>query len=315
MAELFDIVVRRQIYIEGLKAAKGQDFGKMITGLRRELNVRLSQLDFEELGDITKTALRRLIVDLRSIAKTHFDPWLKSLIEWLQRFVQVDRDLLLGVYAKAVPEAATELEDAPEDKDMWAAAIAFPLAATGTLALPFLTALLPSAWVRLERLVMQHYASRSKTNELRRAIVGTEASNFNDGALRLLNAQATAATNTVLQHLANQINQSLGAKIVGFYEWVSILDDKTSAICIERDGNRYAYGRGPIPPAHPNCRSTTCPVKIGSPATPNTFAEWVRAQPFSFINDALDGQRSSRYERTAPIDLDAYSGKETIIGA
>ncbi|EGW6351294.1 phage head morphogenesis protein, partial [Salmonella enterica] len=30
--------------------------------------------------------------------------------------------------------------------------------------------------------------------------------------------------------------------------------------CRSRDGQKYEIGKGPLPPAHPNCRSTTAPV-------------------------------------------------------
>jgi SPP1 gp7 family putative phage head morphogenesis protein len=314
MAELFDIVVRRQIYIEGLKHAKANEWAKTLAALRRELEARLTLTNAEDLGEMTKKALRELIRDLRAIARRIFDPWLKSLIEWLRQFVVADTDMLATLYAPHGDEdAAQALDDADGDK-LYAAALLAPLEATGTLALPFLLALAPSVMVRLERLVLQHYAQRSTVAELRKAIVGTEALKFNDGAMRNIQRQAEAATNTVLQHLANQVNDALGAKLVGFYEWVSVLDDRTTKICISRDGNRYAYGQGPVPPAHVNCRSTTVPSPFGAKGSPNDFAEWLSTQPFEFINDALYGQRNARYERTPAINLSDYVGKLDLIG-
>lgn len=315
MAELFDIVVRRQVYIEGLKADRGADWARTLAELQRLLRERLSLIEFDDLGEMTKTAVKRLIIDLRAIAKSVFDPYLSSLILWLQRYVGIDLGMLAELFK---PHADNEQDSAAleetTDEDMWAAAIAAPLAATGTLALPFLLALLPSTMVRLERLVMQHYASRSSAAELRQAIIGTAPARFNDGSLRAIQRQAEAATNTVIQHLANQINETLGHKIVGFYEWVSVLDDRTTKICTDRDGKRYPYKQGPLPPAHVNCRSTTVPVKIGAPKTPDSFNEWIKTQPFEFINDAFDGQRPARYEKASAINLDEFLEKLGLIG-
>lgn len=315
MAELFDIVVRRQIYIEGLKVKRGQEWAKALRQLRNELEVRLGQVPSGELGDMSRTAIKRLIVDLRAIARRVFDPALRSLIDWLQRFVNVDVDLLAGLYAPFAPDTdGTEALEAVQGDDLYAAAIATPLAATGTLALPFLLALLPSMMVKLERLVYTHFAQRSTAAELKVAILGTAGAKFNDGALRAFQRQAEATTNTIVQHLANQVNQALGVKIVGFYEWVSVLDDRTTKICRDRDGNRYPYLKGPMPPAHVNCRSTTVPSPIGAPKTPDSFAEWIKTQPFDFIKDALDGQRRGSYEGTPPIDIPQYVGKGDLIG-
>jgi len=48
--------------------------------------------------------------------------------------------------------------------------------------------------------------------------------------------------------------------VVERYEWVSTLDSRTSTICRSRDGQKYEFGKGPLPPAHPNCRSAISPV-------------------------------------------------------
>lgn len=349
MAELFDIVVRRQIYTEGLKAAKAAEFAAVLSKLRTELAHRLAGFQYADLGDATKTALRTLIVDLRKIARTIFDPYLKSLIGWLQRFVRVDADMLAGLYGDVAPEHAQAVQEAADPEGLWAMAISVPLAATGTLALPFLAALLPSMYVKFERLTFQHYASRSTKAELLAAIVGpgtipnlrrpgvpgstpraktpgkrptSPASAAGakpgnpgpQGLMRQLNAQGAAATNTIIQHLANQVNEALAHKIVGYYEWVSVLDDRTTKICTERDGRRYAFGRGPIPPAHVNCRSTIVPVRPGSPPTPSGFGDWLRGQPDEFVNDALDGRRSASYQGTSPLSLNEYGGKSPLIG-
>jgi SPP1 gp7 family putative phage head morphogenesis protein len=315
MAELFDIVVRRQIYIEGLKAAKGQEFALVLSRLRTQLAQRLSGFQYDQLGNATKTALRKLIVDLRAIAKAVFDPYLKALIDWLQRFCRVDTTLLRGVFGDAVPDARTRLQGAPEGDDLWALAIGLPMAATGTLALPFLGALLPMLYVKIERLTLQNYANQSTRDELIRALVGNPNSTKFDGYIKQLNSAGNAATNTVLQHLANQISNSLGEKVAGWYEWVSVLDDRTTKICISRDGNRYVFGQGPVPPAHVNCRSTIVPVNKGDRKTPSSYNDWVRTQPDEFVADALDGRRRARYEGSSPLSLTEYGAKSPLIGA
>ncbi|EAP2989430.1 phage head morphogenesis protein, partial [Salmonella enterica] len=77
--------------------------------------------------------------------------------------------------------------------------------------------------------------------------------------------QRNAATviRTALNHVSTQARETTYKKnsdIVEKYEWVSTLDSRTSTICRSRDGQKYEIGKGPLPPAHPNCRSTTAPV-------------------------------------------------------
>ena len=44
------------------------------------------------------------------------------------------------------------------------------------------------------------------------------------------------------------------------YRYVATLDSRTSAICRALDGREFEYGKGPMPPQHFNCRSTTVAV-------------------------------------------------------
>ena len=41
---------------------------------------------------------------------------------------------------------------------------------------------------------------------------------------------------------------------------MATLDSKTSNICKRLDGRKFQYNKGPTPPQHFNCRSTTVPV-------------------------------------------------------
>jgi uncharacterized protein with gpF-like domain len=53
-----------------------------------------------------------------------------------------------------------------------------------------------------------------------------------------------------------EANQDITKK----YRYVATLDTRTSAICRALDGKTFEYGKGPTPPQHFNCRSTTIPV-------------------------------------------------------
>jgi len=53
-----------------------------------------------------------------------------------------------------------------------------------------------------------------------------------------------------------EANQDITKK----YRYVATLDTRTSAICRALDGREFEYGKGPKPPQHFNCRSTTVAV-------------------------------------------------------
>lgn len=302
MADLFDILVRHQIYLEGLKAGRSKDFPQVLGRLDYALRQQLSLIQYENLGEANKTELNKLLVGLREAMRSVFNPWLRSLVVWLERFVVVEAEAF-GAYFN------TEAEPAP----IFAASKTEPMGANGLFWVPFLNGSATYAMTRLERLVTNGYANRLTKTEIINGFLGTKARGYKDGIGRQLDNATVAAIATVMQHLSAQANMTLAKKAFGQYEWVSVLDDATTDICRSRDGNIYPYGKGPIPPAHVRCRSIIVPNYSRAPTPDLRFDMWAKRQPASFLNDAFDGPPSGRYEGSAALTLEQYRGKRPII--
>ncbi len=95
--------------------------------------------------------------------------------------------------------------------------------------------------------------------------------------------QATAvADNQVITLIRTSINQvantasqqvyEANQDITPRYRYVATLDTRTSAICRALDGKEFEYGKGPMPPQHFNCRSTTVPIIDPDILPPSTTA-------------------------------------------
>lgn len=109
-----------------------------------------------------------------------------------------------------------------------------------------------------------------------------------------------------------QANQDITQK----YRYRATLDSRTTAICRALDGKVFEYGKGPLPPQHFNCRSTTEPIidweglglrppeevigeakrqtQSGLVSEKMTYGEWLAKQPNSVKADAL-GKRKVPY--------------------
>jgi SPP1 gp7 family putative phage head morphogenesis protein len=75
--------------------------------------------------------------------------------------------------------------------------------------------------------------------------------------------QVIALVRTSINQVANTASQQVyeaNPDITSKYRYVATLDTRTSAICRALDGQQFEYGKGPTPPQHFNCRSTTVPV-------------------------------------------------------
>ena len=82
-------------------------------------------------------------------------------------------------------------------------------------------------------------------------------------AIKLASHQIQTIVRTSVNQVQNQASQSVYAansKVSPKYEYVATLDSRTSPICQRLDGQKFEYNRGPTPPQHFNCRSTTVPV-------------------------------------------------------
>ena len=80
---------------------------------------------------------------------------------------------------------------------------------------------------------------------------------------KLANHQIQTIVRTSVNQVQNQASQAVYAansKVAPKYEYVATLDSRTSPICRRLDGRKFAYNKGPTPPQHFNCRSTTVPV-------------------------------------------------------
>mgnify|MGYP000349586760 CR=1 FL=1 len=130
--------------------------------------------------------------------------------------------------------------------------------------------------------------------------------------------QIMALIRTSINQVANAASQQVyeaNQDITQKYRYIATLDTRTSAICRALDGKEFDYGKGPMPPQHFNCRSTTVPVinykELGFDAPPKgkrasmdgpvpadeTYGEWLAKQPRETQADALGPGKVAYFNR------------------
>ncbi|MGL6008151.1 MAG: minor capsid protein, partial [Culicoidibacterales bacterium] len=140
---------------------------------------------------------------------------------------------------------------------------------------------------------------------------------------------AATVIRTATQHVANSARMNLweeNSDVVQKYQWLSTLDQSTSSVCKSLDKKTFEFGKGPVPPIHPNCRSTILAV-LGSEfdfldegATRSSeegyvdadlnYYDWLKTQPKEFQEIALGESRAKLFrnggltpERFAALNL------------
>ncbi len=155
----------------------------------------------------------------------------------------------------------------PTDNQLWAAVRATPLTfpdSNGVKLLePFIRDWESAQIDKVGNIIRAGYITGKSNYQIVQDVAGKS------GYLRNQTSDSIKAmVRTSTNHISNTARQKTYADnddIVTGYEWVSVLDMRTSSICRSLDGNTYKYDdpSAPVPPAHPNCRSTTAPILDG----------------------------------------------------
>ena len=126
----------------------------------------------------------------------------------------------------------------------------------------------------------------------------------------------TAATSAS----SNTRGESFKALGVTHWRFLATLDSKTSVICAANDGKRFKVGEGPMPPLHPNCRSTAVPDFGGEPMgtrasidgqvpAAKNFEAWLASRTIQEQNEVL-GVTKAKAWRTGQLSLKDMLGRD-----
>ena len=291
---VIDAILRHQLFLDGLKLGQANRLNEVMVKIDKDLRQTLSIWRYDELGTMPKQKLRELVSRLREIMLTSLDPYFDEMVKWFEFYMREDRQTFVELYSEYKPTEEVE-EKTPDEKRLWGLVWAAPMAATGVLAAILLRNAKLNMTAKIERLVVPAYANNATIDELIASIRGTKAANYRDGELNRLYRATKSANDTIIQHIAAQVNLNVSSRLFEEYEWVSVIDNVTTQICRKRDGKRWFYGRGPVPPAHYGCRSSTVPVINGEADYADlTLEQWLRRQPENIRTDLRAWAKAAR---------------------
>ena len=193
---------------------------------------------------------------------------------------------------------------------------------------------------RFSQVVRQGLLTGETTPSIAKRLIGSLQFGEEAKTVRQLVAaggQATAvADNQIITLVRTSINQvantasqqvyEANQDITKKYRYVATLDTRTSSICRALDGREFEYGKGPMPPQHFNCRSTTVPVidyeglgfdppppakrasKDGQVPADQTYGQWLAKQPRDIKAEALGPSKVAYFNRLA----DKYGPTDAI---
>lgn len=249
---LIENFISHQVWLQRNASHEVNDMLPFIQQMRDEVRAQVLQF-----GDDNRTRqnLEKLLRDLDDILTGITVDWQEKLSEDLQTLAEYEADWTTKTLTANVDAEFVT----PSPEQVWSAVKWNPLALSDKPADLFgmMTGWGGAEVARLVNGVKMGFVQGKTTRQIVKEVVGT------GGLADVSQRNAATVIRTALNHVSTQARETVYKKnsdIIERYEWVSTLDSRTSTICRSRDGQKYEIGKGPLPPAHPNCRSATAPV-------------------------------------------------------
>ena len=344
---LYDIAVRQQVYVEGVKVQFAREFNFVLAELRLELNRILSRVKYKTLDGLTKAELNKLVLSLRESQSRIYSKYTQQLIKQLKDFMAVNLEMNRRAYSLAhaemnmedgetTPKVPTDAQAIAYIKQqnessniiplfgiasvtgnndrLWSAVTNAPIPANGLYLLPFVKTFATSAQAGVENTIRKAWSNGWTLQETIAELTGEDAKQGTSSQLQRVGVQAGAVTATALQHVAAVAGAGAVSALFGWYVWRSVIDGKTSEICTSRNRKRYRFGQGPVPPAHIRCRSHIAPIVGTDDIAAESFYTWAIRQPADVQNDIL-GEANGESLRNGSLkekDLSKYEATRPL---
>lgn len=309
---LIDIFTRHQVYLERVKAGIVGSFDPTMQRLDALLRQALMEVDAQSIGELSNLRLESLLRQIQVEEEKLLGDYARNLLVKLQDQATYDAQFAYEALDRALLNPGSLVSPAPSI--IWANAITQPVQAVGQLLQPFINTWSQKNILAVEAVIRNAHAQGFTVQQTVLSIRGTKANGYRDGVLNNVQRNVDIMVRTSLQHVSNAGRQATfeaNDDIVEGYRWISTLDNRTTPQCRSLDQQVFEYGKGPTPPIHLGCRSTTVPEMKetaallggglkraakgpeGGTQVPagQSYYQWLKNQPAAFQDEVLGPTR------------------------
>lgn len=320
--QIADDIVRHAIGLERLSNATVR---RVIATLRRSHDRITERLISGYEPESSRRQQEALLREIKGILDSVYEDEYGRLRIDFDDLAEYEAEFLKRVVDNTVPSLGFSL---PSAESLHAAVYSRPF--QGRIMRDWFKELPAASFQRLERAIRQGYVEGRTNAQIVQEIRGTRANGYKDG-IHGINARAAEVTvRTAVAHVSNAAKSrtyQTNAKYLRGVQWVAVLDKRTTLVCASRDGKVYPVDKGPRPPAHPRCRSTTAPVLKSQKALPQerlseldrskldgqdptemTYGDWLRRQSVATQDEVL-GKAKATLFRKGELPIDHFTDK------
>ena len=328
---LISAFLSHSIWLQRNATSEVNELRPFIEEMRQEVKKQVLAFGDESR---TKAKLTKMLKDFSETLYALGNDWDEKLAADLQELAKYEAKWAADTMADSTGVDFTT----PSPEQVWSAVKFQPLALDGK---PVEFMQMVKGWketevARLVQGVKSGFVQGLTTRQIVKNVVG------HGGLGDVSERHAATVVRTALNHVSTQarlMTMEKNSDVVERYEWVSTLDSRTSTICRSRDGQKYEFGKGPLPPAHANCRSSISPVVSdefdfldagakraargadgGMQINANTsYYDFLKQQPAWFIDEALGPVRGKIFrnsgispEEFRSVSVDGYGRPMTL---
>lgn len=333
--QLIEQATRHAAHLEGLKTQYVNNYTDILSNINDDL---LWQLSKDDLAKKTRIQFEKQLAAYKKLLEKQYDEDVISLLnDQIQELAQYEAGFELRSLENVAPKVNFVL---PSDGQIVTAVNFNPLSVTGADGGKLLDAYIKD-W------------TQSHIDSTVGAIRSGYAQGLTNAALiesiELITKKSAepiieSIVRTSLQHAANQSRQATWAAnsdIIKMVQIVATLDSRTTVICRGLDGQKFPLDKGPRPPFHPRCRTTTVAVldsrfdfldegatraerdpdtgRVGKVPADQTYYGWLKTQSLDFQKSIIGSSRAKLLndggltaERFTELQLNKYFKPNTL---
>jgi SPP1 gp7 family putative phage head morphogenesis protein len=309
---LQDMIILHQVYLEYYANGMVKEWNTILNDLERDLRSATTYYD----NSVSQK-------DMKKVIKNSLTKFNKNVIirveKDMQELVDEENQFYTDSFGSVLDPYGVELNK-ESSKDMYEALkktkLNFSDGAVFTLLL-FLRKFLDDNSRRIQNTVESSLLLKRDQKYIFNSLIGV------GGQTQVTSHRLNVVGRTLTTYFSNNVKarvlQNNSDKVKG-YQWISVMDSRTSTFCRWADGKVWYYdtNSGSLtapyePPAHLNCRSSTAPILrsyselgldpsqkaifTGKPPKQTTYYEWLSRQPVSVQKDVLGPTRYTMWKR------------------
>jgi len=319
---IFHAGVQHQIYLQRYSTQMVREMQELLNQSELDVIAKLSRAD---LTEFSQKRLRLLLTELRQLGQQAYEVLQQRLNNRLTDTAHYEVDFNANLIEKLLPIEITLVRPAIET--LSALVTSKPM--QGRFIADEVKDLDAARVKQIEQAIRIGMIEGETNADIIRRIRGSKTLNYKDGILQRSRDDVERLVRTSITHITARARDELyqaNESVVKAWRFSATLDRRTTVICASLDGQVFDLGSGPMPPRHPNCRSSTTPIlkswqELGIDAKElaestrasmdgqvpesTTYQDWLKKQPQEVVEEVL-GKTKAKLFNDGGLTLDRF---------